>query len=110
MNYEGGRPLIVMYGRSLLLDSVELTLRQNGRHPLLRLSDTSAPPQLDNIPPGLIIYDSDQVDGTAVYQLLTDYPGWQLVGLTASEEELLIISSEKGDGRSLADVMEIIQR
>ncbi len=101
---------IILYGRSLLLDSVEMKLRQDGRTAILRLSDTSAPAQLDDMPTGVIIYDSDQVDGTAVYQLLTDYPGWRLVGLTASKEKLLIINSEKGDGRSLADVIEIIQR
>ncbi len=82
---------IILYGRSLLLDSVELTLRQNGRHPILRLADTSPPAQLDDVPLGMIIYDGDQVEGTAVYQPLTDYPGWRLVGLTASKEELLII-------------------
>ena len=101
---------IVLYGRSLLLDTVEMKLRQDGRASILRLSDTRAPAQLDDVPPGVIIYDGDQVEGTAVYQLLTDYPGWQLVGLTASEEKLLIISSKKGDGRSLADLMKIIQR
>ena len=75
----------------------------------MRLSDTNAPPQLDDVPVGMIIYDRDQVDETAVYQLLTDHPGWKLVGLTASEEEVLIINSEKGDGRSLADLMQMIQ-
>ncbi|MFQ5418939.1 MAG: hypothetical protein ACE5EY_01120 [Anaerolineae bacterium] len=100
---------VILYGRSLLLDSVEMKLRQDGRIPILRLSHTRVPPQLDNVPPGMIIYDGDQVDGAAVYQLLTDYPGWQLVGLTASEEKVLIINSERGDGRSLADLMKMIQ-
>ena len=100
---------IILYGRSLLLDTVEMKLRQDSRTPILRLSDTDAPAQLDDVPPGVIIYDGEQVDGTAVYQLLTDYPGWQLVGLTASEEKLLIINSEKSDGRSLADLMKMIQ-
>ncbi len=85
-------------------------LRQNARFSILRLADTSAPPQLDDVPAGLIIYDGDQVEGTAVYQLLTHYPGWQLVGLTAAGEEVLIINSERGNGRSLADVIDMIQQ
>jgi hypothetical protein len=80
-------------------------LRQNGRFPITRLPNTRAPPQLANIPPGTIIYDRDQMDETAVYQLLSDYPGWHLVGLTASKEKVLIISSEKRDGRSLTDII-----
>ena len=104
---------VLIYGRSLLLDSVELTLRQDacpepGRSAcfsILRHANHHAPPPLDDVPPGVIIYDQDQVDETAVYQLLTDYPGWRLVGLTAAEGEVLIINSERGNGRSLADVI-----
>lgn len=110
--------VIILYGCSLLLDSVELTLRQNARtepcrssrFTILRLSHTSPPAQLDDVPPGVIIYDHTQIEPTAVYQLLTDYPGWQLVGLTAAGEEVLIIHSEKSNGRSLADLINIIQR
>ena len=101
---------IILYGRSLLLDSLEQTLRQDGRFPILRLLDTHTPPQLTDVPVGVLIYDHIQADLTAVYQLLTNYPGWQLIGLTASAGELLVIHSEKYNGRSLADVIDIIQR
>ena len=112
--------LIVIYGRSLLLDRVELTLRQNasvepcphGRFSLLRLEPTprrlgsdEALAPLADVPPGTMIYDRDQMDGTAVYQLLTDYPGWQFVGLTASKESVLILSSKQENGRFLADII-----
>lgn len=109
----GAQPVsttIILYGRSLLLDSAERTLRQNGRFSILRLSSTSPPAQLDDVPPGVIIYDHTQIDPTAVYQLLTEYSGWQLVGLTAAGEDVLIINSEKGNGRSLADLIDMIQR
>ena len=101
---------IILYGHSLLLDSIELTLRKNGRSPVLRLSDLHSPLLLDNIPAGMIIYDQEQVEETAVFQLLTTYPGWQAAGLIATQEGFLIISSEQRNGRSLADVIEMIQR
>ncbi len=96
---------ILIYGRSLLLDGVELTLRQNGRFPIIHISDHTA---LDNVPTGTIIYDQDQVDETAVYQLITNYPGWQFVGLTASQKNLLHIQSKTYNGRSLTTVLDTI--
>ena len=86
---------IILYGRSPLLDAVEITLRKNGRFPITRISLPHAPLQLNNVPTGTIIYDQNHTDPTAVFQLLSNYPGWQLVGLTSTSEELLIINSQK---------------
>ncbi len=101
---------IIIYGSSLFLDSVELALRKNGRSPLLRLCDLHTPLPLNGIPAGMIIYDQEQIQATAVFQLLTNYPGWRLVGLSASKENLLSIHSEKSNGRLLADLIDMIQR
>jgi len=102
------RHLILIYGRSLLLDTVEITLRQNGRFPVLRLQSPRRPQNDKELTPGTIIYDQDQMEGTAVLQLLTDHPGWRLIGLTASEGEPLVINSERGNGRSLTDLINFI--
>ncbi len=98
----------MIHGHSLLLDGVEITLRQNGRYHIQRLEQTPHHLQSNGELLGTIIYDQDQADPTAVYQLLTDYPGWRLVGLTASEGEPLVINSERGNGRSLADLINFI--
>jgi len=105
---EPATTVLILYGSSPLLDTVEIMLRQNGSFPITRLSVPHAPLQLNNVPKGTIIYDQDQIDPTAVYQLLTDYPGWQLIGLTASSADLLIINSEKKNGRFLADSINTI--
>ncbi len=104
---------IILYGRSLLLDSVELILRQSSttelHTSLIRHADTNTPITLHNVPTGTIIYDQNSADPTAVYQLISNYPGWQLVGLTAATDELLIINSQKKNGRLPAVLSNIIQ-
>ena len=66
---------IILYGRSLLLDTVELALRQNGRFSILRLSTPPTPLQLNNIPKGIIIYDQNDTDQTAVYSTIVPKSG-----------------------------------
>ena len=105
---------IIVYGRSDLLDNVELTLRKNAGiepyPPLIRLFNINAPTPLQNVPTGVIIYDQNCADPTAVYQLLSNYPGWQLIGLTVSSEGILIINNEKKNGRFSTNAIEIIQQ
>ena len=101
---------IILYGRSLLLDTVELALRENGSFPITRLSFSQAPLQLKNVPTGTIIYDQNHADPTAVFHLLSTYPGWQFIGLTAASEEVLIINSEKKNFRFPTNLSSIIQQ
>ncbi len=78
--------MIILYGPSPLLDSLETTLRRAGSETVLRLTAKHLPDTLEGLSPGTIIYDHTQTDSDGLYHLLTGYPGWQLIGLTGVDE------------------------
>ena len=99
---------IILYGDSLLLDSLEASLRRDGEYALLRLSAVHLPTQLSDIAPGTIIYDYQQVEISELYQLLANYPGWQLMGMISSED-FWIMRSEKRKAPSLNEMVDFIR-
>jgi len=77
---------LILYGPSPLIDRLETALRRAGRADVLRLSADHLPETLENLPPGMILYDHTTTDPEGLYHLLTGYPGWQLVGLTRGDD------------------------
>ncbi|MBN1934896.1 MAG: hypothetical protein JW934_09540 [Anaerolineae bacterium] len=101
---------VILYGNSLFLSGVELTLRQCGDWVVLRLDPAyaDAQAQLGALQAGILIYDAAGMDAQFAAAFLTAHPRMVVVGLDAAEKRALVWRGEQRTIACLGDLNDLL--
>jgi hypothetical protein len=90
------RYMVVLFGSSLLMDTVEASLEKHELG-LLRMhtSVTNLKERLQALSPDLIIFDLDVPLSEVIISLLIDQPGTPLLGLDVTSSRVVVLSSRQ---------------
>ncbi len=100
---------MVVYGRTVILGTVEASLR---RFPQVKISVLSAPfptvEELDAMTPDAILFDVAAPRPDAALSLLETRPGLLLIGVDPSSNGALVLSSRPAEALSADDLVNVI--
>ena len=104
--------VVVLYGDSLLMDTVEASLGQRPDLGVLRIPNSliDASERIQSLGPDLIIFDLDAPHSDFVLPFLRHKPGVPLLGLDLTSSRVLAFSSQQYTtltARDLAHVIEV---
>jgi hypothetical protein len=108
---EDGR-LIVLYGDSLLMDTVEASLEANHDLGLMRIHATVADlgGRLESLCPDLIIVDLNTSHSHQVIPFLWNHPGIPMLGLDVTYDRVVALSSEQHEVQSVGELAELVEK
>ncbi len=108
---EEGR-LIVLYGDSLLIDTIEASLEANQDLGLMRIhaTVTDLGGRLASLCPDLIIVDLSTPHSHQVIPFLWDHPGIPMLGLDVTYGRVVAFSSKSYQVQSVGDLAELVEQ
>jgi hypothetical protein len=108
---EEGR-LIVLYGDSLLMDTIEASLEASQDLGVMRIhaTVTDVGGRLKSLCPDLIIIDLNAPHSQQVIPFLWDHPGIPMLGLDITSGRVLALSSEPHLVHSVSDLAELVEK
>ena len=103
---------VVLFGSSLLMDTVEASLGDQRELGVLRIHTTvvDVKERLGSLRPDLVIFDLDVPHPQLILSLLKDHPGVPLLGLGVTRSTVVALSSERYDVLTANDLAEVIHR
>lgn len=103
---------VVLFGNSLLMDTVEASLGDQRQLGVLRVHTTVADvgARLGSLRPDLVIFDLDVPHPSLILSLLKDHPGVPLLGLGVTRSTVVALSSQQYDVLTANDLAEVIQQ
>jgi hypothetical protein len=106
------RRMVVLFGNSLLMDTVEASLGQNHGLGVMRVhtSVLDVGERLKSLRPDLVIFDLDTPYSKFVLPFLRDYPGVPLLGLGVTHSTVVALSSQRYEVLSANDLVDVIHR
>ena len=104
------RPLVVLLGKSLLLDGVAVSLMDQQRLTMVRMeSGTNViQEQLGSLEPELIVFELDSPDAQSIISLLKDQPGILLIGLDLNCSRAIVLNSCQHLTQSMNDLQRVV--
>ncbi len=100
---------VLLFGRSVILGTLAASLR---RYPQMDLHVLLAPfPTVDELKammPDVILFDVASPRPDAAFALLETYPGLLLIGVDASRDEMLVLSSRPVQALAVHDLVRLI--
>ena len=105
------RRTVVLFGDSLLLDTVEASLADYGELGVVRIhaTVTDIGERLKALCPDLIIFDWDAAHLQLVIPLLRDQPGVPLLGLDVTSSKVIVLNSQQYVTPTVNDLAQVIQ-
>ncbi len=105
------RRIVVLFGESLLMDSVEASLGGNHQVALVRIRTAIADicDRLVSLRPDMVIFDLDSLHTRFVVPFLRKYPGTPLLGLDVNCSKVVVLSSQQYTVLTVDDLSEMIQ-
>jgi len=104
------RQRVVLYGDSLILETVGASLR---KYPQFEITSLSAPypsaRQLEAMEPDVILFDMGTPRPEAAFSLLATCPGLQLIGIDPETHQTLVWSGRQEPAVVAADLINIIR-
>ncbi len=102
---------VIVYGRTVILGTVEASLR---RFPQMKISVLCAPfptvEELEVMAPDAILFDMEAPQPESALALLERCPGLLLIGVNASSNGALVLSSRPATVLSADDLVHVICR
>ena len=102
---------VLLYGKSVILGTLEASLK---RYPQMEVYVLSAPfptvEELKAMAPDVILFDVSAPRPEAAFALLETFPGLLLVGLDASRDEMLVLSSRPAQALAVQDLVNMIRK
>ena len=102
---------VLLYGKSVILGTLEASLK---RYPQMEVCVLSAPfptvEELKAMAPDVILFDVSAPRPEAAFALLETFPGLLLVGLDASRDEMLVLSSRPAQALAVQDLVNMIRQ
>ncbi len=108
---ESASSVVLIIGNTVLMDGVEVCLRELHMDSLVHWNSLSAEfeKDLNTCHPKLIIFERDAPSANILLTLLKDKPGTYLLGVDCQGEHLLIMNSFEVQIRSMSDLQRIVQ-
>lgn len=103
---------VVLFGSSLLMDTVEASLGNQRDLGVLRIHTTVADvrERMCSLHPDLVIFDLDVPQPSLILSFLKDHPGVPLLGLGVTRSTVVALSSQQFDVLTANDLTEVIHR
>jgi DNA-binding NarL/FixJ family response regulator len=104
-------PLIMLYGDSLFLAGVEVSLRAMHSFTIVRVDGTLAEAEASchALRPNVIIIDISAAHTDDTVRSLSAVPGLRLVGLTPASPDVIIFSGQRAPATTMDDLARILQ-
>ncbi len=101
-----------MYGTSLNLAGIAASLKAEIGLEVVSVDarNPDSMQRLNQLRPAVIAFDLDDADTCLDIAILREQPGLLLIGVDASSNELLVLSSRPQQALSVADLVEVIQQ
>jgi hypothetical protein len=100
---------VLLYGKSVILGTLEASLK---RHPQMEICVLSAPfpmvEELKAMAPDVILFDVAAPRPEAAFALLETFPGLLLIGVDASRDEMLVLTSHPVQALAVRDLVHLI--
>ena len=100
---------VLLYGKSVILGTLEASLK---RYPQMEICVLSAPfpmvEELKAMAPDVILFDVSAPRPEAAFALLETYPGLLLIGVDASRDEMLVLTSYPAQALAVRDLVHLI--
>ena len=106
------RRLVVLFGDSLLMDTVEASLGDEGQAlGVVRMYTTvpDAAERLKSLHPDLVIFELDTPHAQLVLSFLKDRPGTPFLGLDLTCSKVITLSSYQYTALTMDDLLQVIQ-
>jgi hypothetical protein len=105
------RPLVVLLGDSVLIDSVSVRLGEKEVPGVIHLNVPSIEvhKQLGDLKPDLVVFELDSPYTSPVYTFLREHPGILLVGLDLTCSRAIVLNSQQLDTPTLDDLCHVVQ-
>ncbi|MBN1179814.1 MAG: hypothetical protein JXD18_11405 [Anaerolineae bacterium] len=105
------QPVVVLFGNSLLMDTVEASLEDQKELGILRMVTTisDVDERLQALAPDLIIFDMDVNLSDVVMPLLFSQPGTPFLGLDIDSGKAVVLSSQQQAVMTLKDLTRVIR-
>jgi hypothetical protein len=105
------RPLVVLFGDSLLLDGIAVNLAGKEMPGAIRVgSDVNdASERIKTLQPALIIFELGAPQSTAIFSLLSEQPGIQLLGLDLACSRLIVLNSQQCLNPTMDELCQMVQ-
>lgn len=106
------KQIIVLFGDSLFMDTIEAGLGAGREFGLVRIytSVTDVGKRLQSFHPDLVIFDVLNLDDHAVLTLLKDQPGTLFLGLDINTNRIIALTCQCHTANSLSDLTHIIRQ
>jgi hypothetical protein len=103
--------LVVLFGDSLLMDTVEASLENNGSVGMMRIHATvpNIGEWLKTLCPDLIILDLNAPDSSRIIPFLWDQPGIPLLCLDVTCSRAIVLSSQPYAARTAVELANLIE-
>ncbi len=89
------KPIVLLEGDSLLMDSIAALLQSDGGLEVRRIGKASDRLHLWAIdPPAIILFDLDRIEAGLLLNYLTENPGPALIGLSLTGNKVFLLSRE----------------
>jgi DNA-binding NarL/FixJ family response regulator len=104
-------PLIMLYGDSLFLAGIEVSLRAMHGFTVVRVSGNLAEAEAsyDALRPNVIIIDTSADHADDTVRSLSALPGLRLVGLTPASCDVVVFSGARSPATTMDDLARILQ-
>lgn len=105
------RPLVVLLGDSLLVDSVAAGLGAREALDVIRMDAIAAETGegLSSLKPDLIIFELDTPWSPAILSILRERPGTQLLGLDLTCSQVIMLNSHQYPTRNMKELCQLVQ-
>jgi len=104
------RPIVGLFGDSLLMDAVAAGLSDKQELDVMRLcTQTTDEERLRSLSPDLVIFDLDAPDLGFIVRFLRDQPGVPLLGLDVTSSKVIVISSQQHTPLTADDLAQMIR-
>ena len=105
------RQRVILYGDSLILETVGASLQKHLQFEVISLSDPyPSARQLGAMQPDVILFDMDPPRPEAAFSLLATCPGLQLIGINPETHQALVWSGRQAAAAAAADLVDVIRR
>ena len=104
----GQRKRLLLYGTSLILETVGAWLTRYPHLEIISLASPLAPQELDALAPDVIIFDVDGVRPEAALALLETRPWLSLIGIDPSTDQMLVWSGQHSRATTMQDLAQAI--
>ena len=104
------RRIVVLYGDSLLMDTIEASLTDNEELGVKRIHNTVSDvgEQIMALRPDVVIFDWDGTQSEFLIPFMREQPGVPLLGLDITSSQVIVLSSQRYATPTVNDLAKVI--